>query len=92
MASTGSLAIIPDRSHMSHVDCPDLFVAVLAAGETRRAGFDHGSEDYEAALRYLLDWGYLRSTPAVGGEGFAITTAGKARFSEGSQDRPTTPL
>jgi hypothetical protein len=66
--------------------------AVLAAEAARRAGFDHGSEDYEAALRYLLDSGYLRSTPAVGGEGFAMTTAGKARLSEGSQDRPTTPL
>jgi hypothetical protein len=49
----------------------------------RRAGFDHGSEDYEVALRYLLDSGYLRPTPAVGGEGFGITTAGKDRLSEG---------
>ena len=65
---------------------------VIAAEAAQRAGFDHGSEDYEAALRYLLDSGYLRSTPAVGGEGFAMTTAGKARLSEGSQDRPTTPL
>lgn len=57
--------------------------AVLAAEAVRRAGFDHGSEDYEVALRYLLDSGYLRRTPAVGGEGFGITTAGKDRLSEG---------
>jgi hypothetical protein len=57
--------------------------AVLAAEAARRAGFDHGSEDYEVALRYLLDSGYLRPTPAVGGEGFGITTAGKDRLSEG---------
>jgi hypothetical protein len=56
--------------------------AVLAAEAARRAGFDHGSEDYEVALRYLLDSGYLRPTPAVGGEGFGITTAGKDRLSE----------
>lgn len=57
--------------------------AVLAAEAARRAGFDHGSEDYEVALGYLLDSGYLRPTPAVGGEGFGITTAGKDRLSEG---------
>jgi hypothetical protein len=57
--------------------------AVLAAEAARRAGFDHGSEDYEVALRYLLDSGYLRPTPAVGGEGFGITTAGKDRLFEG---------
>jgi hypothetical protein len=57
--------------------------AVLAAEAARRAGFDHGSEDYEVALGYLLDSGYLRPTPAVGGEGFGITTAGKNRLSEG---------
>jgi hypothetical protein len=57
--------------------------AVLAAEAARRAGFDHGSEDYEVALRYLLDSGYLRPTPAVGGEGFGITTAGKDRLSKG---------
>ncbi len=57
--------------------------AVLAAEAARGAGFDHGSEDYEVALGYLLDSGYLRPTPAVGGEGFGITTAGKDRLSEG---------
>jgi hypothetical protein len=50
--------------------------AVLAAEAARRAGFDHGSEDYEVALRYLLDSGYLRSASIVGGEGYSITVAG----------------
>ncbi len=50
--------------------------AVVAAEAARRAGFDHGSEDYEAALRYLLDSGYLRSAAVVGGEGYSITVAG----------------
>jgi len=63
--------------------------AVLAAEAARRAGFDHGSEDYEVALRYLLDSGYLRPIPAVGGEGFGITTAGKDRLSGGSEGRST---
>ncbi len=49
---------------------------VVAAEAARRAGFDHGSEDYEAALRYLLDSGYLRSATIVGGEGYSITVAG----------------
>ena len=49
---------------------------VVAAEAARRAGFDHGSEDYEAALRYLLDSGYLRSAAVVGGEGYSITVAG----------------
>ena len=50
--------------------------AVLAAEAARRAGFDHGSDDYEAALRYLLGSGYLRSAAVVGGEGYSITVAG----------------
>jgi hypothetical protein len=49
---------------------------VIAAEAARRAGFDHGSEDYEAALRYLLDSGYLRPATIVGGEGYSITVAG----------------
>ena len=57
--------------------------AVLAAEAARRAGFDHGSDDYEVALHYLLDSAYLRPIAAVGGEGFGITTAGKDRLSEG---------
>ncbi len=50
--------------------------AVVAAEAARRAGFDHGSEDYEAALSYLLDSGYLRPAAVVGGEGYSITVAG----------------
>ena len=50
--------------------------AVVAAEAARRAGFDHGSEDYEAALGYLLDSGYLRPAAVVGGEGYSITVAG----------------
>ena len=49
---------------------------VVAAEAARRAGFDHGSENYEAALRYLLDSGYLRPAAVVGGEGYSITVAG----------------
>ncbi len=49
---------------------------VIAAEAARRVGFDHGSEDYEVALRYLLDSGYLRSASIVGGEGYSITVAG----------------
>jgi hypothetical protein len=50
--------------------------AVVAAEAAQRVGFDYGSEDYEAALRYLLDSGYLRSATVVGGEGYSITVAG----------------
>jgi hypothetical protein len=49
---------------------------VVAAEAARRTGFDHGSEDYEAALGYLLDSGYLRPATVVGGEGYSITVAG----------------
>ena len=49
---------------------------VVAAEAARRAGFDHGSENYEAALGYLLDSGYLRPAAVVGGEGYSITVAG----------------
>jgi hypothetical protein len=47
-----------------------------------RAGFDYGSEDYEAALRYLLDFGYLRPAAIVGGEGYSITSAGVGKLDE----------
>jgi hypothetical protein len=57
--------------------------AVLAGEAARKAGFDYGSENYEVALRYLLNSGYLRSNPTVGGEGYSITVAGKDRLSEG---------
>ena len=57
--------------------------AVLAAEAARQAGFDYGSEDYEAALRYLLDSGYLRPAAVVGGEAFSITSAGVERLTQG---------
>jgi hypothetical protein len=41
------------------------------------------SEDYEAALRYLLDLGYLRPAAIVGGEGYSITSAGVGKLDEG---------
>src|SRR5215213_8046952 len=41
--------------------------AVLAGEAAHRAGFNYGSEDYEAALHYLLDFGYLRPAAVVGG-------------------------
>ena len=53
---------------------------VVAAEAALRAGFDYGSEDYEAALRYLLDSGYLRPATIVGGEGYSITVAGVERL------------
>ena len=56
--------------------------AVLAEEAARRAGFDYGSEDYEAALRYLLNSGYLRPAAIVGGEGYSITSAGVEKLDE----------
>ena len=61
----------------------DTDTAVLAEDAARRAGFDYGSEDYEAALRYLLDSGYLRPAAVVGGEAFSITSAGVERLTQG---------
>ena len=37
--------------------------AVLAEDAARRAGFDYGSPDFDAALQYLLQCGYLASDP-----------------------------
>ncbi len=56
--------------------------AVVGADAARRAGFDHGSRDFEVALRWLLESGYLRPAAIVGGEGFAITSAGVERLTE----------
>jgi hypothetical protein len=56
---------------------------VIAAEAAQRAGFDHGSEDYEAALRYLLNSSYLRSATVVGGEGYSITVAGLEKLARG---------
>jgi hypothetical protein len=65
----------------------DTDTAVLAEDAARRAGFDYGSDDYEAALRYLLHSGYLRPAAIVGGEGFSITSAGVKRLSRGEIKR-----
>jgi hypothetical protein len=56
--------------------------AVLAGEAARRVGFDYGSEDYEAALRYLLDSGYLRPAAIVAGDGYSITAAGVRKLDE----------
>ncbi len=50
--------------------------AVLAEDAARRAGFDYGSPDFDAALQYLLQHGYLVSHYIVGGEAYAITPTG----------------
>ena len=47
--------------------------AVLARHTARRAGFDYGSPDFDAALQHLLQRGYLLSHYIVGGEAYAIT-------------------
>lgn len=47
--------------------------AVLAEDAARRAGFDYGSPDFDAALQHLLQRGYLVSHYIVGGEAYAIT-------------------
>jgi hypothetical protein len=47
--------------------------AVLARDTARRAGFDYGSPDFDAALQHLLQRGYLLSHYIVGGEAYAIT-------------------
>jgi hypothetical protein len=43
--------------------------AVSAEDVALRAGFDYGSENFDAALQYLLRCGYLKSHYIVGGEG-----------------------
>ena len=47
--------------------------AELAEDTAHRAGFDYGSPDFEAALQYLLQRGYLASHYIVGGEAYALT-------------------
>jgi hypothetical protein len=63
----------------------DTETAVFPGEAAQRAGFDYGSEYYDAALRYLLDSVYLRPdfTDGVGGEGYSIAVAGRGRMSEG---------
>jgi hypothetical protein len=46
---------------------------VAASDAAREAGFDLGSPDFDAALRYLVDVGYLTS---AGDGAFRITVAG----------------
>ena len=57
--------------------------AVLSDDAALRAGFDPGSEDHEAALRLLLESGYLNPAAAVGGDACRITAAGLRRLAEG---------
>ncbi len=56
---------------------------VVSDDAALRAGFDPGSEDHEAALRYLLNSGYLNPGAAVGGDAYRITAAGLQRLAEG---------
>jgi hypothetical protein len=56
--------------------------AVLAEDAARRAGFDYGSPDFDAALQYLLQRGYLVSHYIVGGEAYELTLQGIERLSK----------
>jgi hypothetical protein len=56
--------------------------AVLAEDAARRAGFDYGSPDFDAALQYLLQRGYLVSHYIVRGEAYAITPEGLEKLSK----------
>jgi hypothetical protein len=60
----------------------DTRTAVLAEDAARRAGFDYGSPDFDAALQYLLQRGYLLSHYIVGGEAYAITPEALEKLSE----------
>jgi hypothetical protein len=60
----------------------DTRTAVLAEDAARRAGFDYGSPDFDAALQYLLQRGYLVSHYIVGGEAYAITPEALEKLSE----------
>ncbi len=55
--------------------------AVLAEDAARRAGFDYGSPDFDAALQYLLQRGYVVSHYIVGGEAYAVTLEGLEKLS-----------
>jgi hypothetical protein len=46
---------------------------ITASAAAQEAGFDSGSREFEAALGYLVDVGYLART---GEESFRITVAG----------------
>jgi hypothetical protein len=60
----------------------DTRTAVLAEDAARRVGFDYGSPDFDAALQYLLQRGYLLSHYIVGGEAYAITPEALEKLSE----------
>jgi hypothetical protein len=49
---------------------------VTASGAAQEAGFDPGSREFEAALGYLVDVGYLAGAGDKGEEAFRITVAG----------------
>jgi hypothetical protein len=49
---------------------------ITASATAQEAGFDPGSRDFEAALGYLVDVGYLVRTRDEGEEVFRITVEG----------------
>jgi hypothetical protein len=49
---------------------------VTASDAAQQAGFDSGSREFEAALGYLVDVGYLARAGDKGEEAFRITVAG----------------
>ncbi len=56
--------------------------AVLARNASRRAGFDYGSPDFDAALQHFVQRGYLLSHYIVGGEAYAITLEAGEKLSK----------
>ena len=66
-----------------HEAIDDPQTAVLAEDAARRAGFDYGSPDFDAALQYLLQRDYLVSHYIVGGEAYALTLEGLEKVSQG---------
>jgi len=49
---------------------------VTASDAAQEAGFDPGSREFEAALGYLVDVGYMARAGDKGEEAFRITVAG----------------
>ena len=56
--------------------------AVLAEDAARRAGFDYGSPDFDAALQYLQQHHFLVFHYIVGGEAYAVTPEGLEKLSK----------
>ncbi len=56
--------------------------AVLAEDVAQRAGFDYGSENFDATLQYLLRCGYLKSQYIIGGEAYMITPEGLEKLAK----------